>query len=99
MIKPAGHRVLVFPEEVKEKTDSGIIIPVTTRDREQAAVTRGTVIAIGPTAWKAFDDGNPWCQVGDIVAFARYGGYEVEDPTDGEKYRVLNDEDIVAVIS
>jgi len=39
----------------------------------------------------------PFAQVNDRVAFAKYGGLVVEG-MDGERYRVLNDEDITAVV-
>lgn len=40
----------------------------------------------------------PFAQVGDRVCFAKYGGLQVEGE-DGEKYRILNDEDITAKVS
>lgn len=98
MIKPAGHRVLVIPEEVDEKTGS-IYLPAETRARMGDAQIFGKVVAVGATAFKAFDDGDPWCQVGDRVAFAKYGGFIIKDPDDNKLYRLLNDEDICAVIT
>jgi co-chaperonin GroES (HSP10) len=49
------------------------------------------------TSWKAFDEGKPWAKVGDRVAFAKYGGFILEDEKTLEKVRVLNDEDVVAI--
>jgi len=95
-IEPAGHRVLVLPEEVKEKTDGGIYLPQQAKDREQAAVIVGTLVAVGPQAWDGFGDGKPWAGVGDDVIFAKYGGAVVKG-IDGKEYRILNDEDIVGV--
>lgn len=40
----------------------------------------------------------PFAQVGDRVAFAKYGGLAVVGE-DGKQYRILNDEDITAVVS
>lgn len=94
MIKPVGYRVLVEPDKVEEKTKGGLFLPQTTQDREQQAAIKGTVVAVGEHAWK--EDGEPWAKVGDRIIFAKYGGFEVED--DGKAYRLLNDEDIVAVI-
>lgn len=98
MISPAGHRVLVKVDEVEKTTKGGIIITDTIADRKQEASIYGTVVAVGPTAWKAFDDGLPWANVGDKVAFAKYGGFIIEDPDTGDQFRLLNDEDICAVI-
>ena len=98
MIQPAGHRVLVKVQEAEETTANGIIIPKAIADKHTEAGIIGTVVAIGPTAWKAFDDGQSWAEVGDVVAFAKYGGFILEDPTTKEQFRLLNDEDICAVI-
>ena len=40
----------------------------------------------------------PFAKPGDRVAFAKYGGLPVTGE-DGEKYRILNDEDITAQVS
>jgi len=98
MVIPAGHRVLVKVEEIEEKTAGGLYIPKTSQDQQTQANIFGVVVAIGATAWKAFDDGLPWAAVGDRVAFAKYGGFVIEDPDTKELYRLLNDEDICAVI-
>lgn len=97
MLVPVGHRVLVKIDEVEEKTAGGIIITKTTADREQEAGIFGTVIAVGETAWKDFG-GRAWATVGDRVMIAKYGGFIAQEPGTAEKYRILNDEDIVAVI-
>lgn len=107
-IEPAGHRVIVKPDPLSEieqkelerfeslqKSGFEINDPKDKKRREQAVAT-GTIMAIGFTAWKAYDDGQPWAKVGDRVHFAKYGGYAFEE--DGETYRLLNDEDITAII-
>ena len=98
MIVPAGHRVLVKVEETEKVTAGGIIIADTIADRNTEANIFGELVAIGDTAWQAFDRGEPWAEVGDRVAFAKYGGYIIEDPNTKEKFRILNDEDITAII-
>lgn len=97
-IEPAGHRVLVKVEEVEKKTAGGIIIADTIRDKMTEANIFGTIVKIGQNAWKAFDDGIPWAKEGDRVAFAKYGGFVIEDPNTKEQFRLLNDEDITAII-
>ena len=98
MIVPAGHRVLVKAEEVEKVTKGGIILSDTAVDRNTEANIFGVIVAIGEAAWKAFDDGAAWASVGDRVAFAKYGGFVIEDPDTGEKFRLLNDDDITAII-
>jgi len=97
MVIPCGHRVVVRPEKVEEVTEGGLFIPKTIQDSEQRHVSRGEVLMIGPTAWNDFG-GENWCDVGDTVVFAKYGGLTVEDEETGEELRVLNDEDVVAII-
>ena len=97
---PAGHRVLVRPNiNTDEKTSSGLIYkPQREVDKENRATTKGTVVEVGSTAWKAFRDGsaeNPWCKIGDVVRFAQYAGVEIEEGDD--KFRMINDEDIWGV--
>lgn len=98
MIDPAGHRVLVRVQPTERKTASGIVLPDTAVEKNQRDQVKGVITRVGITAWKAFDDGRPWAKVGDLVLFSRYGGKIIYDD-DGTEYRVLNDEDIVAVVS
>lgn len=95
-IAPVGHRVLVLPEETERKTKSGIILQDKTVMMEESAQTQGTVIALGDTCW--FDEEKPWAKVGDFVMFGKYAGV-VYEGNDGKKYRVLNDRDIVAILT
>ena len=98
MIKPAGHRVLVRIDEAEEVTKGGIIITKTIADKQTEAGIFGTLVAVGPTAWQGFDDGLAWVEVGDRVAIAKYGGFIIEDPQTKEQFRLLNDEDICAIL-
>ena len=100
ILKTPGHRVLVKPDPVREKrTRSGILIADVDgqRARQMAGVT-GIVVQVGDTAWKELG-GDPWCEEGDRVLYAKYSGVTVEDD-DGEiDFIILNDEDILSVIA
>ena len=98
-ITPAGPRILVKPDEFMREYQSQIQIPETVKDRSQYAQTAGYVVKIGNTAYqqREFGNGVAWCEPGDRVAFARYGGISVK--AKGEQFRLLNDDDIVAVLS
>lgn len=100
-----GHRVLLKPhfddEEIKEGSLKGFQMNVgETFKREKAATVVGEVIDIGPMAWKAFDGDDPnwkpWCEIGDIVYFAKYGGKFIT--VDEQEYIIVSDEDIQGVI-
>jgi co-chaperonin GroES (HSP10) len=97
MIVPCGHRVLVKIDEVEENTNGGIFIPKASAEKQEEAGIFGTLVAVGDTAWKDFG-GRAWACVGDRVMIAKYGGFIAQESGDTTKYRILNDEDLVAVI-
>lgn len=105
-VKPLLHRILVQQEDLS-KVDplfaaakrAGIEINFGEHSREQAAVDRGSVVDVGPTAFKDFGLDSPPIKVGDTVVYARYAGKNIEDPKTKEKFVALNDEDIIAVIT
>jgi len=95
MLQPEGTKVIIKPDVVNEMTDSGrLFLPDTVRYKEQIAVTRGTIEAIGPLADIVFESGE--AKAGDRVVFARYGGYILK--WDSEDYRVIHDKDIICLI-
>ena len=96
MIIPKGDKVLFLPNEVKEKTPGGLIIPETVRDRQQADSTRGVVVAIGHTAWTDYK-GDNFAEIGDTVLIARHSGVAVYD-YDNTLFFIINDIDILAVL-
>lgn len=90
-IHPKGHRILIRPLEIEEKTASGIIVSTGAMvEREQMANTTGEVIDVGSEA-------NDWCVVGDRVVFAKYSGL-LYLGKDGKQYRIINDDNIVATL-
>lgn len=103
MIEAAGFRVIIKPDAVVKKTQSGILIASDER-LERGATDRGIVVNIGPEAFLSYNraagfaDYRPWCLVGDYVSYAKYAGKNVEDPDTKEHLVVLNDEDIVAIL-
>ncbi len=86
-IRPLGDRVLVLPAQAEEMS-GGIIIPDTAKEKP----LRGEVVAVGngtkdePMALKA----------GDKVLYGKYSGTELE--FDGEKYLMMRQSDVLAVI-
>ena len=97
-IKPAGHKLVIEPIELPEKTEGGIIIKhegTMWAKLEAAGRMIGTVLAIGPQAWKAHAAGlvsldeagfgndellDDWCEVGDVVLYSRHAGKFIFDP-------------------
>jgi co-chaperonin GroES (HSP10) len=97
MLKVTGHRLIV-KIEVETQTESGIILSINERN-ERAHSVVGTVVDIGETAWQDFKC-LPWCQKGDRIVFAKYAGRQVVDPDNPEnEFVILNDEDVLCVVS
>jgi len=93
-LKPLSDRLLVKPVDEEEKTASGIIVPDTAKQKPM----RGKVIAAGPG--KMNDEGKRMSmdvKVGDIVLYGKYSGTEIK--LDKEDYLILNENDILAIIS
>lgn len=95
MMIPAGYRILLKMEEVQEKTSGGIILPQQTVDKDQAAKEWGKVIALGNCCY--FDQPKPWCGVGDTVGIVKYNGTVMQDEATGEKFRLINDKDVLCI--
>lgn len=112
-IRPIGYRVLVKPDKLEhDKTFSaakkaGIALPENLESLQLAErkLDSGEVVAIGESAFRVFKreadiptTSPNWVNVGDRVVFAQYAGKSIIDPQDGERYLVLADEDLVAVV-
>jgi len=93
-VKPLGDRLLVEPVEEKEVKKGGIIIPDTAKEKP----TEGIVRALG--TGKTDDNGKkvPFeVAVGDRVLISKYGGTEIK--LDGKEYKLLNADDILAIVN
>ena len=92
-LKPLGDRVLVEPVEEKEVKKGGIIIPDTAKEKP----TEGLIVALG--TGKTDDNGKkvPFeVKKGDRVLISKYGGTEIK--LNGKEYKILNSDDILAVV-
>lgn len=88
-IKPLADRVLVKPAAAEEKTVGGIIIPDTAKEKP----LQGSVLAVGAGT----KDEEMVLKAGDIVLYGKYSGTEVE--LDGEKYLIMRQSDVLAVLA
>lgn len=88
-IIPINRRILVQRIESEEVVKGGIIIPDTAKEKPQ----EGKVIAVAK-AIKA-DEPMP-VEVNDKVIFGKYSGTEIE--IKGEKYIIMAEDDILAII-
>lgn len=98
MIKAVGYRLIVKPDEILRKTESGIVLEYGENEKlEEGARITGTVIDIGPECWGMHNGNTPWCAVGDKVFWAKYAGKTIVDPYTQEQFFVLNDEDVTCL--
>ena len=95
-ICPVEFKVLVLLDKVEEKTDGGIYLPEQTREKEEWASQRGTLIAVGGNAFEDWKGAIP--KPGDRVYAARYAGSNV-DGKDGKTYQLMNDKELAAIIT
>jgi co-chaperonin GroES (HSP10) len=96
-IIPVDLRILVKPDPVEEKIGS-IYVPDQAKDKAKYAATKATVVAVGCNAYEKWGEHARKPKPGDRVIFAQYTGAR-EKGADGADYIVMNDEDLLAVIS
>lgn len=91
-IKPLGDRIVIKVIENEEKTESGIVLPETAKEKPQ----QGEVLAIGSGE---IVDGKKVpleVEVGDKIIYSKYAGTEVK--LDGEEYLIIRQSDVLAII-
>lgn len=84
-VQPLGDRVLIKLVEEQERTQSGIYIPDTAKDKPQT----GLVVAVG-------DGEDVKVKNGQRVLFAKFAGTEIK--IDNVEHLILSAEDILAVV-
>ncbi|MFK7737466.1 MAG: co-chaperone GroES [Pirellulaceae bacterium] len=92
-LQPLGDRIVVKRDEGNEKTEGGIFLPESAKDKP----TRGTVVSIGDG--KLLDDGSRselQVKEGDVVLFTSYAGENIE--IGDQEYLLMSESDVLAVI-
>lgn len=87
-IKPLADRVLVEPVAAETKTESGIYIPETAKEKPQ----RGKVVAVGNGSKKH----DMTVKVNDMVLYGKYAGTELK--LEGTDYLIMREDDILAIV-
>ncbi|WEV41007.1 co-chaperone GroES [Lactobacillus sp. ESL0681] len=93
MLQPIGDRVIVKVKEEEEKTVGGIVLASNAKEKP----TEGEVVAIGQGNFA--DNGDKILMTvkkGDVVLYDKYSGTDVK--YEGEKYLVLHEKDILAIV-
>ena len=94
-IAPLGSRVLIKVDDPDSITPSGLFLPP--KSSNDAKVSLGVVLNVG--SGKVNNDGS-LCKmsikIGDRVMISSWSGTEVEE--NGSKYRILNEDDVLAIL-
>jgi chaperonin GroES len=93
-VRPLGDKILVKRDEAASKTDSGIFLPETSKDKPKT----GVIEAVGNGNLNT-DTGARiplTLKKGDKVIFTSYSGTEIK--LDGQEFLMMSEEDVLAVI-
>ena len=91
-LKPLLDRVVLKSTEAEETTKSGINL--TGSAKEKPVVSE--VVAVGPGGVVDGKEVTMYVEVGDKVVISNYAGTEVK--LDGEEYKIVRQNDILAVV-
>lgn len=93
-VRPLHDKILVKRDEAQSKTESGIFLPETSKDRPKT----GVIEAVGTGALNT-DTGERIplsVKKGDRVIFSSYAGTEIK--IDNTEFLMMSEDDILAVI-
>ncbi|MFN5943642.1 MAG: co-chaperone GroES [Phycisphaerae bacterium] len=93
-VRPLGDKILVKRDEAASKTDSGIFLPETSKDKPKT----GVIEAVG-TGNLNTDTGARiplTLKKGDRIIFTSYSGTEIK--LDGVEFLMMSEDDVLAVI-
>jgi chaperonin GroES len=85
-VKPLGNRLLIKPVKEEKKTEGGIVLPDSAKEKPQKA----EIIEIGKLE-EDFD-----LKIGDKVIFSKYAGTEIK--IDDVEYIIIDVDDVLAKI-
>ena len=91
-LRPLGDRVILQYQETEEKTQSGIILPDSAKEKPQEAV----VAAVGDGKGYEGKDVQMQVKEGDRVIFSKYAGTEIK--VDEVEYTIVSQKDIIAIV-
>jgi chaperonin GroES len=92
-IRPIGDRIVIKVIEDGEKTDGGIFIPDSAKEKPQ----KGEVVAVGEG--KTLDSGEKepvQVKVGEVVIYEKYSGRDIK--LNGELLKILSMSDVMGVL-
>jgi len=98
---PMGWKILIQPNQIKQQTKGGILLPSQAKDNEAYLTAHGTVAAIGELAYRDRNTGERWKQqttpkAGDRITYGKYAGQKLI--INGVRFLLLNDDEITSIL-
>lgn len=90
-LRPIDDRVVIEPMETEERTEGGIVLPDTAKEKPM----QGKVLAVGPG--RLLDNGDRVpvsVKEGDVVIFGKYAGSDVK--VGAKELKVMRENEILA---
>ena len=91
-LKPLGDRVILKQQEAEEKTQSGIILPDSAKEKPQTAVVGAVGLGTESDGKKVEVQVKP----GDKVIYSQYSGTNVK--LEEEEFIIVSQKDIAAIV-
>ena len=91
-LKPLFDRVVIKDAEMEETTKGGLILTSSAKEKLQYAY----VVSVGPGGVVDGKDVTMQVKEGQKVVYSKYAGTEIK--LDGEEYKIIRQNDILAVI-
>ena len=91
-LKPLFDRVVIKYAEMEETTKGGLILTSSAKEKPQYAY----VVSVGPGGVVDGKDVTMQVKEGQKVVYSKYAGTEIK--LDGEEYKIIRQNDILAVI-
>ena len=92
-LKPLGDKVVLKQAEAIETTKSGLLLTSQSKEKPQEAI----VVAVGPGIVVGDAKIEMVVKEGDTVLYGKYAGTEID--VDGNKYLIMRQNDILAIIT
>ena len=91
-LKPLFDRVVIKDAEMEETTKGGLILTSSAKEKPQYA----HVVAVGPGGVVDGKEITMQVEVGQKVVYSKYAGTEIK--IDGEEYKIVRQNDILAIV-
>ena len=91
-LRPLGDKVVLKYQEAEEKTQSGIILPDSAKEKPQYAY----IVSVGPGGVVDGKEITMQVKEGQKVVYSKYAGTEIK--LDGEEVKIIRQSDILAIV-